>query len=136
LVKRNSQEHTKYCFGDQDETIDFLFISCPFVKDLWRIIYMTFNILPPPNTISIFGNCLDQVAKKDKRHIRVGVCTLLWIIWNVMNDFIFSKSTFSTFQQAIPLSMHWIHTWSFLAPTDRGATWYRYGVQPFDNDSM
>jgi hypothetical protein len=49
---------------------------------------MTFSITPPFNIINLFGNWLNGVAKKDKGHIKVGVCALLWTIWIVRNDFI------------------------------------------------
>jgi hypothetical protein len=39
----------------------------------------------------LFGNWSNGVAKEDKDHIRIGVCILLWAIWNVSNDFIFNK---------------------------------------------
>jgi hypothetical protein len=79
---------------------------------------MAFNISPPKNITNLFGNWLNGVPKNDKAHIRVGVCALLWAIWNVRNDFIFNKSSFPSFLQVIPLATHWIHTWSFLQPEE------------------
>jgi hypothetical protein len=78
LIKRNWHGCTKCCFCDQEETIQHLFISCPFARILWRIIRITFNIYPPANITNLFGNWLNGVAKKDKGLIRVGVCALLW----------------------------------------------------------
>jgi cellulose synthase/poly-beta-1,6-N-acetylglucosamine synthase-like glycosyltransferase len=118
LVKRNWHGCTKCCFCDQNETIDHLFISCPFARMIWRIVYMTFNIPPPSNITNLFGNWLNGVAKKDKGRIRVGVCALIWAVWNVRNDFIFNKKTFPSFMQVIPLATHWIHMWSFLQPEE------------------
>jgi hypothetical protein len=89
LVKRNWHDCTKCCFCDQNETIDHLFISCPFARMIWRIVCMTFNIPPPSNTTNLFGNWLNGVAKKDKVRIRVGVRALIWAVLNVRNDFIF-----------------------------------------------
>jgi hypothetical protein len=109
LKKRNWQGCSKCCFCDQDETIQHLFFACPFAKILWRIIYMTFNIPAPSNVTNLFGNWLNGVQKKDKGHIRVGVCALFWAIWNVRNDFIFNKKSFPSFLQVIPLVTHWIH---------------------------
>jgi hypothetical protein len=60
----------------------------------WRIAYMSFNIPPPLNITNLFANWLNRVAKKDKGHIRVGVCALIWVVWNVRNDFIFNKKLF------------------------------------------
>jgi hypothetical protein len=44
LCKRGWHGSSKCCFCDQDETIQYLFFTCPFVKIIWRIIHMTFNI--------------------------------------------------------------------------------------------
>jgi hypothetical protein len=118
LAKRNWQGCVKCCFCDQDETIQHLFISCPFTKMIWRIIYMAFNIPPPSNITNMFGNWLNGVAKKDKVHIRVGVCALLWAIWNVRNDYIFNRKSFPSFLQVVPLATHWIHMWSYLQPAE------------------
>jgi hypothetical protein len=41
---------------------------------LWQVVYMAFNITPPSNITNLFGNWLNEVAKKYKGHIRVGVC--------------------------------------------------------------
>jgi hypothetical protein len=73
-------------FCDKDETIQHMFISCPFAKNIWHIVYMTYNITPPTSITNLFGNLLNGVAKKDKGHIRVGVCSLLWAICKVHND--------------------------------------------------
>jgi hypothetical protein len=61
-------------FCDHEETIQHIFITFPFAKILWRIIYLTFNINPSSNITNMFGNCLNRIAKKDKGHIKVGVC--------------------------------------------------------------
>jgi hypothetical protein len=118
LLKRNWQGSSKCCFCDQDETIQHLFFTCPFATILWRIIHMTFNIHAPSNVTNLFGNWLNGVSIKDKGHIRVGVCALLWAIWNIRNDFIFNKKSFPSFLQVIPLVIHWIHMWSYLQQED------------------
>jgi hypothetical protein len=97
LKKRNWQGCSKCCFCDHDETIQHLFFACPFAKILWRIIYLTFNIPAPMNVNNLFDNWLNGVSKKDKGYIRVGVCALLWVIWNVRNDFVFNKKKFPIF---------------------------------------
>jgi hypothetical protein len=96
LVKRNWHGDIK-CFFYQEETIHHLFISCPFTQMIWRIIYMTSNMPPPANIVNMFENWLNGVSKKDKKHIRVGVCVVLWSIWKVRNDCIFNNSSFPSF---------------------------------------
>jgi hypothetical protein len=79
VIKRNNQH---------------LFFSCPFAKMIWRIVFLSFNMPPPTNITNLFGNWLNGVPKKEKGHIRVGICAMLWAIWRVRNDFIFNKKKF------------------------------------------
>jgi fructose-specific phosphotransferase system IIC component len=65
-------------FCDQDEAIKHLFISCPFTQIIGKIVYMTFNISPPLNITNLFGNWLNGMGRKDKAHIRIVVCALVW----------------------------------------------------------
>jgi hypothetical protein len=58
---------------------------------------MTFNLPPPANITNMFRNLLNGVPKKDKKHIRVGVCAVLWSIWKIRNDYIFTKQVFHHF---------------------------------------
>jgi hypothetical protein len=124
LCKQGWHVSSNCCFCDQDETIQHLFFSYPFVKIIWRIIHMTFDIPPPSNIKNLFGNWLNGATKKDKDHIGVGVCALLWEIWNVQNDFIFNKRSYPSFWQVIPLVTHWIHMWSYLQPEEQRQDMY------------
>jgi hypothetical protein len=96
------------------ESIQPLFFECPFAKIVWGIIYMTFWLAPPNNITNLFGNWLKGIPKKDLMHIRVGVCTVIWTMWNTRNDFISKKAKTPSFLQVIPLVTHWIRTWSYL----------------------
>jgi hypothetical protein len=80
---------------------------------------MAFNITPPTNITNMFGNWLSWVAKVNKVHIRVGVCTLLWVIWNTRNDYIFNKAKSTSFMQVVPMATHWIRMWSYLQPMEK-----------------
>jgi hypothetical protein len=75
---------------------------------------MTFGFSPPANVKNLFGNWLAGILKKDLIHIRVGVCAVLWAMWNVQNDFIFNKPKKPTFLQVISMATHWICMWSYL----------------------
>jgi hypothetical protein len=134
LKKRNWQGCSKCCFCDQDETIQHLFFTCPFTKIIWRIVHMTFNIPPPANVSNLFGNWLNGVTKKNKGHIRVGVCALLWAIWNVRNDFIFNKKNFPSFLQVYSTSYS-LDPYAVLSPAGGCAPGYGYWVQPLGDGS-
>jgi hypothetical protein len=44
----------------------------------------------------MFGNWLNGVQKQTKAQIRVGVCALVWAIWNCRNDMVFTKKKGTT----------------------------------------
>jgi hypothetical protein len=74
-----------------------IFFEYPFAKVIWRITYMSFGLYTPKNTTKLFGNWLKGIPKKDLVHIRVGVCAILWAIWNARNDCVFNKPKIPTF---------------------------------------
>ena len=86
---------------------------------MWRIVHMAFNITPPKNIIHLFGSWLNGIHKKELKQIRVGVCAVLWAMWNVRNDFVFNKPKKPSFLQVIPMITHWIRSWSFLQPVEQ-----------------
>jgi hypothetical protein len=57
---------------------------------------------------------LKDFPKKEVLQIRVGVCAIIWAMWNVRNNFIFNKPRTPTFLQVIPLAIYWIRMWSYL----------------------
>jgi hypothetical protein len=134
LHKRNWKGCTTCCFCDQEETIQHLFISCLIAKMIWRIVFMTFNIPSPLNITNMFGNWLKGMAKKDKGHISVGVCAILWAIWKVGNDFLFSKKIFPSFRLSLWLPP--LDPYVILSTAGRRATSYGYWVQQTGNGSM
>jgi hypothetical protein len=42
-------------FCNQDETIQQISFACSFARILWRVIFMTFNVHPPPNITNLFS---------------------------------------------------------------------------------
>jgi hypothetical protein len=121
LAKRNWEGSKTCVFCDKDESIQHLFFECPLAKTVWRIIFLAFSISPPSNITNLFGNWLSGIAKKDLIQIRVGVCAIVWAIWNVRNDFIFNKQKPHSFLQVIPLAIHWIRTWSYIQAEEQRA---------------
>jgi hypothetical protein len=55
---------------------------------------MSFGLEPPKNVNNLFRNWLKGIPKKDLIQVRVGVCAIIWAIWNTRNDFIFNKPNF------------------------------------------
>jgi hypothetical protein len=115
LAKRRWEGSKRCCFCDQDETIQYLFLKCPLAKLLWRTIHVAFNVSPPNSINTLFGTWLNGVEPITAGHIRIGVCALLWAIWNCRNDMIFNRQTLIIFLQVIYRATAWIRTWSLLS---------------------
>lgn len=119
LAKRNWNGNTKCSFCDAEESVEHLFISCPFAKLIWRVLFAACNIPPPSNITNMFGNWLNGVDKDDKARIRIGISALCWSIWNCRNDMVFNKIDSTNFLQVIHTMVHWIQLWHFLLPEDQ-----------------
>jgi hypothetical protein len=119
LAKRNWNGCQKCVFCDSMETVEHLFILCPFAQIIWRLIYYTFNITSPSNITNMFGRWLSGVDKTNKQRIRIGVAAVCWSIWNHRNDIIFNMSKRINFLQVIHLAVHWIQLWAYLLPEDQ-----------------
>ena len=63
---------------------------------------LPFNITPPNSVGTLFGTWLVGIEAKTARDIRVGVCALLWAIWNCRNDLAFKNNNYSFFAGFIP----------------------------------
>jgi hypothetical protein len=101
------------------ETVNHLFIGCPFAKIIWRMMYLTYNIPPPANITNMFGRWLNGVRKNDQQKTRIGVLALCWAIWRSRNDIIFNKQNGTNFLQVIRRAVHSIQQWVFLLPLDQ-----------------
>jgi hypothetical protein len=128
LAKRHWNGCIKYVFCDSQETVDHLFISCLFARLIWRVVHFTYNIPPPINVTNIFGNWLNGIVKKTKARIRVGVCALVWAIWNCRNDVVFNRVQKPNFlQEGGFYNPHVV-----LPPSCEAARTYGYWVQSTD----
>jgi hypothetical protein len=56
LAKWNWNGCKKCCFCDSMESVEHLFLQCPFARIIWCMIYFTYNIPPLTNFINMFGN--------------------------------------------------------------------------------
>ena len=118
LIKRRWVGSSRCCFCDQNETIKHLFLDCPLAKLLWRTIHIAFNVSPPISIDTLFGTWLTGVESNIAGHIRIGICALLWAIWNCRNDIIFNRKIFINFLQVIYRATAWIRMWSLLTHAD------------------
>jgi hypothetical protein len=95
---------------------------------------MTFGLEPPKNTTNLFGNWLKGIPKKDLIQNRVGVCAIIWAIWNTWNDFIFNKTKktliFVGYPYGYPLDPYVV-----LSPTREAAGGDGFWVQLFGDGS-
>jgi hypothetical protein len=97
LVKHKWKGCIKYCFCDLSEIVQHLFISCPFVRIIWRKVYFTYKLPPPTKITNMFGNWLNGVPKNATARIRIGVSALCWSIWTCQNNIIFNTQKNSIF---------------------------------------
>ena len=118
LIKRNWTGPTRCSFCDRDETIKHLFFDCPFARVLWRTVHIAFNITPPNSVTTLFGTWLTGIEPELARHIRVGVCALLWTIWTCRNDLVFNRTSCIHFLQVIFRATAVIRSWSLLTPME------------------
>jgi hypothetical protein len=80
LAKRNWNGSKKCCFCDLEETVNHLFIFCPFARLVWRIIFARYDIPPPTNITSMFLNWKIGIDSKTKAKIRIGISVVCWSI--------------------------------------------------------
>ena len=118
LAKRNWTGSTRCSFYDKDESIKHTFLDCPLAKKLWRSVHIAFNITAPNTINTLFGTWLDGIDSETPRHIRVGVCALLWAVWNCRNDLIFNRTTNIHFLQVVFRATTLIRMWSLVTPTE------------------
>jgi hypothetical protein len=70
---------------------------------------------------NMFGNWLNGVDKKNKNNVRIGICSLIWAIWDCRSDVVFNKRPNANFIHVIRMVTHWIHEWSYLQPESHQA---------------
>jgi hypothetical protein len=68
-------------FCHQDETIIHLFFQCYFARSIWSVIQVAPTLFPPCNITKIFGNLLNEMDNRVKKHIRVGAIALIWSLY-------------------------------------------------------
>jgi hypothetical protein len=119
LAKRNWHGSKKCVFCPQDETIKHLFFQCHFARSIWSVIQVNSTLIPPCSITNIFGNWLNGIDNRFKKHIRVGAIAFIWSLWLCRNDKVFNDKNSSILQviyRAIGTLCLWL---SLQRPQDR-----------------
>jgi hypothetical protein len=67
LIKRRWTGVSKRAFCDGEETVEHLFIRCPFFKLVWQVVHFMFNI-PPPATLKNYLDDGSMVLIKKRKN--------------------------------------------------------------------
>ena len=97
MCSSDPQNVLSVSFCGCEETVDHLFIRCPFARLVWCVLFCAYNIPHPTNATNLFGNWLNGVGKKTKGRIRIGVSALCWSIWNYRNNLVSNRNFFFMF---------------------------------------
>jgi hypothetical protein len=96
--KQNWHGSKKCVFYHHDESIKHLFFQCRFARSIWSVIQVASTLFPPRNITNIFGNWLNEIDNRFKKHIRVGAIAFIWSLWLCRNDKVFSNKNSSILQ--------------------------------------
>jgi hypothetical protein len=70
-------------------------------------------------------NWLNGVEKQIIARILVGMCALIWSIWNCGNNMVYNKVETSHFLHVICIATYyWIHEWSYFLQRCSGRLWF------------
>jgi hypothetical protein len=81
LVRRNWRDNKLCVFCSQPESIQHLFFDCHFVKFLWRVVQVSFNIAVHMSVMNIFYGWVAGLGSQYKSLVLVkGDCVMLGIV--------------------------------------------------------
>jgi len=80
LARRQWQGDRRCCFCSSNESIQHLLFDCHYAKFIWRIVQVSFNLIPPTSVHNLFIGWLEGLNRKLKSHILVGVSAICWAI--------------------------------------------------------
>jgi hypothetical protein len=94
MLKRNWRGDDKCCFCNNKETIHRLFFGCHVAQFVWRVVQFAFGLRAPTNIADISGVCLQQINRKMRPQVCVGVCAIFWSIWLCRNDAVLMRKDY------------------------------------------
>jgi hypothetical protein len=98
LAKRNWHGSKKCVFCHHDESIKHLFFQYRFARSIWSVIQVASILFSPCSITNIFGNWLNGIDNRFKKHIRVGAIVFIWSLWLCRNDKVFNNKKSSILQ--------------------------------------
>jgi hypothetical protein len=78
LAKRNWNGSRTCVFCHHDKRIKRLFFQCHFARSIWSVIQVASTLFPPRSIANIFGNWLNGIDHRFKKHIMVGAIVFIW----------------------------------------------------------
>ena len=97
LAKKNWKGSQKCCGCNSNETIKHLFLDCPYVRMVWRIIFFATGLSQPISIRHMFGSWLSNQNKNIGNLIWVGVVVVCWAFSPVEMILFLTKSKLTRF---------------------------------------
>jgi hypothetical protein len=89
------------------------FFQCCLARSIWSVIQVASTLFPPRSITNIFGNWLNGIDNRFKKHIRVGAISFIWSLWLCRNDEVFNNKN-SSILQVIYRAIGILRLWSSL----------------------
>jgi hypothetical protein len=92
LLKRVCKKVELCEFGDDRETQEHLFFSCPLEKYIWSAVSVSLNI--NSNSFGFWGlyhNWFDTSAGRERKAIIIGSIAVIWAVWKTRNKSCFQR---------------------------------------------
>jgi hypothetical protein len=83
------------------------------LRPIWLVIQLVLTLFSPCGITNIFGNLLNGIDNRFKKHIRVGAIAFIWSLWLYRNDKVFNDKN-SSILQVIYRAISTLRLWSSL----------------------
>jgi hypothetical protein len=78
---------------------------------MWPVIQVASTLYPPRSIANIFGNWINDIERRFKKHIRMGAIAFIWSLWLYRNDKVFNDKQ-SSILQVIYRGISALRLWS------------------------
>lgn len=103
------------------ETVDHLFLLCPFVVRLWAFLAARFHFPPPPRSVEeLWGSWRALIPKPIKDAVDLVIRSLLWHVWLERNARIFNNA-YSVHQSVLLKVIYMFLSWINAVPDAKKA---------------